>query len=86
MRNEREVRFDAASGAWFGKSKPIARPEMEGRLWRFGELVPVAPRLPRLHPARARPHPLQRARAAGPTTNSSREPPSSRPRTTTSTS
>ena len=40
MRNEREVRFDAASGTWFGKSKPIARPEMEGRLWRFGELVP----------------------------------------------
>ena len=40
MRNKREVRFDASSGAWFGKSKPIARAEMEGRLWRFGELTP----------------------------------------------
>ena len=43
MRNEREMRFDAASGAWFGKSKSIARAEMEGRLWRYGELVPSAP-------------------------------------------
>ncbi len=40
MRNERDIRHDAASGAWFGKSMPISRDEMEGRVWRFGELVP----------------------------------------------
>ena len=40
MRNERDIHFDAASGAWFGKSMPVSRDEMEGRVWRFGELVP----------------------------------------------
>ena len=40
MRNERDIRHDAASGAWFGKSMPVSREEMEGRVWRFGELVP----------------------------------------------
>ena len=40
MRNERDLRFDAAAGAWFGKSKPVRRGEMEGRAWRFRELVP----------------------------------------------
>ena len=40
MRNERNVRFDAASGAWFGQSKPVSHGEMEGRVWRFDELVP----------------------------------------------
>ena len=40
MRNERDARFDAATGAWFGKSMPVAADEMEARVWRFGELVP----------------------------------------------
>ena len=40
MRNERDVKFDARIGAWFGKSKKISPAEMEGRVWRFGELVP----------------------------------------------
>ena len=40
MRNERESHFDAASGAWFGKSMPVSRAQMERRVWRFGELVP----------------------------------------------
>ena len=40
MRSERDLRFDAAAGAWFGKSKPVRRAEMEGRAWRFRELVP----------------------------------------------
>ena len=40
MRNERELRFDPVSGAWFGQSKPIRRAEMDGRVWRFRELVP----------------------------------------------
>ena len=40
MRNERDTHFDAESGAWFGKSKPIGRAEMESRVWRFGELDP----------------------------------------------
>ncbi len=40
MRNERDVKFDEATGAWFGKSRPIAPAEMEGRVWRFADLVP----------------------------------------------
>ena len=40
MRKERDVRFDETAGAWFGKSMPISRAEMEGRIWRFGELTP----------------------------------------------
>ena len=40
MRNERDIHFDAASGAWFGKSMPVSPEDMEGRVWRFGELVP----------------------------------------------
>lgn len=40
MRNEREIHFDVASGAWFGRSRPVSPEEMEGRAWRFGELVP----------------------------------------------
>ena len=40
MRNERDVQFDPESGAWFGKSMPVSPEEMEGRVWRFGDLVP----------------------------------------------
>lgn len=40
MRRERDLRFDPAAGAWFGKSMPVSRAEMEGRVWRFRELVP----------------------------------------------
>ncbi|NIA69972.1 cupin domain-containing protein [Pelagibius litoralis] len=40
MRKERDVRFDEATGAWFGKSMPVDRAEMESRVWRFGELTP----------------------------------------------
>jgi len=40
MRNERDIRFDAASGAWFGQSRPVSPGEMAGRVWRFGELIP----------------------------------------------
>ena len=40
MRNERDMQFDTASGAWFGKSRPVSPEEMAGRVWRFGELVP----------------------------------------------
>ena len=40
MRNERETRFDPATGAWFGRSMPIGRAHMEARVWRFRDLVP----------------------------------------------
>ena len=40
MRNELDIHFDAASGAWFGRSRPVPSGEMAGRVWRFGELVP----------------------------------------------
>ena len=40
MRNERDLHFDPASGAWFGKSRTVSPEEMEGRVWRFRELVP----------------------------------------------
>ena len=40
MRNERDIRFDTASGAWFGRSKSVSPGEMAGRVWRFGELIP----------------------------------------------
>ena len=40
MRNERDMRFDPTSGAWFGKSRPVSPEEMAARVWRFGELVP----------------------------------------------
>ena len=40
MRNERDVRFDREIGAWFGKSRKVARAEMTSRVWRFAELVP----------------------------------------------
>lgn len=40
MRKETNIRFDEATGAWFGGSMPIPRSEMEQRVWRFRELVP----------------------------------------------
>ena len=40
MRKELDPGFDPAARAWFGKSRPVSRPEMEGRVWRFRELVP----------------------------------------------
>ena len=40
MRRERDVHYDEATGAWFGKSMPISRAEMESRIWRFSELTP----------------------------------------------
>ncbi|WP_299626228.1 cupin domain-containing protein [Pelagibius sp.] len=40
MRKEREIRFDETTGAWFGKSMPIGRTEMEQRVWRFRDLTP----------------------------------------------
>ena len=40
MRNERDMQFDTASGAWFGKSRPVSPGEMEARVWRFDDLVP----------------------------------------------
>ena len=40
MRSERDVRFDPATEAWFGKSMPVSRAEMEARVWRSRDLVP----------------------------------------------
>ena len=40
MRRERDTRFDAATGAWFGKSVPITQAEMARRVWRFQDLTP----------------------------------------------
>ncbi|MCY4453570.1 MAG: cupin domain-containing protein [Immundisolibacterales bacterium] len=40
MRNERDMRFDTESEAWFGKSRSVSPEEMEARVWRFDELVP----------------------------------------------
>lgn len=40
MRNERDIRFDTASGAWFGRSRTVSPEEMAGRVWRFEELIP----------------------------------------------
>lgn len=40
MRRELDTEFDQRSGAWFGKSLPIDRDEMESRVWRFKELTP----------------------------------------------
>ena len=40
MRRELEMEFDQRSIAWFGKSRPIERGEMEARVWRFKQLTP----------------------------------------------
>ena len=40
MRRELDTEFDQRSGAWFGRSLPIDRNEMESRVWRFKELTP----------------------------------------------
>ena len=40
MRRERNTIYDETTGAYFGESMPIARAEMDARVWRFRSLVP----------------------------------------------
>ncbi|WP_422367836.1 cupin domain-containing protein [Pelagibius sp.] len=40
MRKELDIRFDEKTGAWFGRSMPVARGKMEKRVWRFDDLTP----------------------------------------------
>ena len=40
MRRELDTIFDDRSKAYFGKSMPISRAEMEKRVWRFDDLTP----------------------------------------------
>ncbi|MCB2056222.1 MAG: cupin domain-containing protein [Geminicoccaceae bacterium] len=40
MREERDVRFDESIGAHVGRSKPVEKAEIEGRVWRMKALEP----------------------------------------------
>lgn len=46
MRNERDIRFDGVTGAWFGKSRQVTCAEMESRVWRFADLIPSSHAFP----------------------------------------
>ena len=83
MRNERDIHYDAASGAWFGKSMSVPREEMEGRVWRFGELS-RRPVRSSTAPCRGTSERSTARSGPGRTTSSWRGPPSSRRSTITS--